>query len=177
MFARVFLTLILLCQTARADLVDKVMESSSADRAHAQAVVDAAKAVATPDISVELLLGMADVESDFDPTSVSRLIDGKRQTGPWRSDRAPKNATGNFYCGITQVKASTWKRCLAMRDVNLAMQAAVEELTYWLGRGKTIRKALQGHGCGNKGMKNACVGYAGRVLQRMRWFSGPRTQI
>lgn len=174
MFVRVFFILACLSGIARAEvLVDKVLAvgHSVPDRDFAKQVVAAALAVQTPHVPAALLLAMADLESDFDPTSTSRLIDGARQTGPWRSTRAPRGATGNFYCGITQVKAATWKECLRSRDIEVSLSKTVDELTYWLGRGKTLQKALQGYGCGNKGMNGACRKYANRVLRRARWFA------
>jgi hypothetical protein len=174
MFVRVFFILACLSALARADvLVDRVAASgySVPGRDFAAQVVAVALEVQTPQVPAALLLAMADIESDFDPTSTSRLIDGARKTGPWRSTRAPRGASGNFYCGITQVKASTWKECLRSRDIKVSLSKTVDELTYWLGRAKSMQRALQGYGCGNKGMDGACRKYANRVLRRARWFA------
>ena len=148
------------------------------DPAYVESVVLAAQSAATQDFPVELLLGLADVESDFESRSVSRLIGSARQTGTWRSSKAPKGSHGNYFCGITQAIAPTWKRCMELRDPAVAMTAGVAELQAWLKRGKSVRIALQGHGCGNAGMTGACASYATRVLRRARLFiipaPGPR---
>jgi hypothetical protein len=175
------ITILLLCaevsaQTPDPYLVSKVMaEGPVRDRAYAEAVVAAAEETATPDVPVELLLAQAWIESRFVPEATSRLIDGKRQTGVWKSLKPPKGATGNFYCGITQSVAPTWKRCLELRDPKVAMVAGIAGMEYWLKRGKTLRRALQGYGCGNIGMDGACKSYANRVMSRMRVFQRPAT--
>ena len=143
------------------------------DRAYAEAVVSAAMSVATADVPVELLLAQAWIESRFVPEATSRLIDGKRQTGAWKSTKPPKGATGNYYCGITQSVGPTWKRCLELRDPKVAMEAGIAGMEYWIKRGGTIRRGLQGYGCGNIGMDGACKGYADRVLRRMQVFQKP----
>ena len=158
------------------DLVAKVLaEGRIKDQAYAESVVLAAQAVATSDFPIELLLGLADVESDFAPTATSRLIDGARQTGEWKSNHPPKGATGNFYCGITQAMAPTWKRCLELRDPKVAMLALASELDYWFKRSGSVMGALQGHGCGNVGMQGACRPYAASVFRQARLFRGPKT--
>jgi len=138
------------------------------------AMVAAARAAATPDLPAPLLLGLADIESNFDSTATSRLVGGKRQTGPWRRTTPPPGATGNYFCGVTQAIAPTWKRCLELRDPRVAFAVGAAELTTWLRRGGTVQRALQGHGCGNAGMKGACRGYAARVLRRARYFAGSK---
>jgi hypothetical protein len=145
------------------------------DQAYAEAVVAAAEAVATTDLPAELFLAQAWAESRYVSEATSRLIDGKRQTGAWKSTKPPKGATGNYYCGITQSVAPTWKRCLELRDPNVAMAAGFEGMSHWLKRGKTLKRALQGYGCGNVGMDGACEAYARRVMARMRRFQRPAT--
>lgn len=182
MFWRISVCIVLLWASAAAAqpadpfLVSKVMaEGPVKDQAYAEAVVLAATEVATEDLPVELFLAQAWAESRFIPEATSRLIDGKRQTGVWKSTKAPKGATGNYYCGITQSVAPTWKRCLELRDPKVAMAAGLEGMKYWLKRGKTLKRALQGYGCGNIGMDGACESYARRVMARMRKFQKPAT--
>jgi len=158
--------------------VDRVLaEGRIGSRDHAEAVVIAAQAHATADFPLELLLGLADTESDFVPWSVSRLINGERVTGSYLSTKRPAGATGNFFCGITQATASTWARCLALRDIDLAYRTTVAELTAWLKRAKTVTRALQGYGCGNKGMSGSCKAYAGKVYRRARLFKLPLATV
>jgi hypothetical protein len=165
-------------QSPDPSLVAKVLaEGRIKDQVYAESVVLAAQAVATSDFPIELLLGLADVESDFAPTATSRLIDGVRQTGEWKSNHPPKGATGNFFCGITQAIAPTWKRCLELRDPKVAMTALAGELDYWLKRSGSVMGALQGHGCGNVGMQGACRPYAASVMRQARLFRVPRPTI
>lgn len=162
-------------QTAtHAELVSAAQANGAKDRSAAEAVVLAAESVATTDFPIELLLGLVDVESDFDSMATSRLVDGKRQTGSWRSSSAPPRATGNYFCGITQATAPTWKRCLELRNPQVAMTALAGELDEWLRRAGSPFKALQGHGCGNAGMTGACRSYAARVFRQARIFRAPK---
>jgi|GEM_PF-6432343 len=144
-------------------------------RAPAEALpanVAAARAAGTAQVPATLLLALARTESSYDPTSVSRLIDGARQTGPWRSTRRPPGARGNFYCGVTQAKGATWARCLALRDLDTAYRTTVVELEYWLGRcarrARAWECALAGYGAGNAGAARGTSSYARRVLVRAR---------
>lgn len=171
--ALVFCTLDAQAQPTPADLTAMVVASGAAPAA-APYFVAAARAAATPDLPTSLLLGLADIESNFDSTATSRLVGGKRQTGPWRRLTPPPGATGNYFCGVTQAIAPTWKRCLELRDPQVAFAVGAAELTTWLRRGGTVQRALQGHGCGNAGMKGACRNYAARVLRRARYFAGSK---
>jgi len=169
-----------------ADLIVRVQkEGRVKGYIQADQVVTAAELAATPDFPIDLLLAMADIESDFDPTSVSRkvgatwdpatrkCIGGHYDMGTWHSTKAPKGICGNMFCGIMQTTASSWKQCLAMRDVNLAMRTNIQSLQAWFKRGKTVQRALQGYGCGNSGMHGGCKAYAAKVFTRSRLFSMP----
>jgi hypothetical protein len=111
-----------------------------------------------------ILLAQQFIESRFDPTATSRLIGGKRQTGPWRGPEAPKGWTGNLYCGIAQTQATTWARCLALREPHAAITAQVAELRAWTAMTHgNVWKALDGYGCGMAGLTRGCGGYSTRV--------------
>jgi hypothetical protein len=147
----------------------------------AYAHIEAANAAATEQISVELLLGIAYIESRFDPTALSRIEGTARRTGRYPSTTPPArlNKRGSMFCGPLQTHATSWSRCLAMRDLKTGYAAAVEELQQWL-RDRRVRgsvpRALAGHGCGNVGVlargavTRSCNGYPGRVLAMERQF-------
>lgn len=137
------------------------------------AIVTAVETHATDVFTPALLLALVDVESDFDPTSTSRLVNGVRVTGNWRSTKRPPNAIGPYCCGVSQATGKTWSHCLALRDPDVALATTVASLVVWQRRGKTVRRALQGYGCGNAGLKGACKAYATRVFARMRLFMAP----
>lgn len=162
----------------RADaLADRVAEVyPRADDATRAANAREAVAVETSQIPAELLLALARAESGYRANSVSRLVAGRRQTGPWPSRHRPPGATGNFYCGVTQVKGSTWAKCLALRHLAAAYTAAAAELRYWLGRCARRRLpyacALAGYGGGNAGAARGTSSYATKVLalaDRLGW--------
>jgi len=126
-------------------------------------------ATADTDLDPVTLLAQMYFESRFVPASTSRLIDGKRQTGAWHSRKEPAGWAGTLYCGISQTVALTWKRCLALREPEAAIEAQVRELSNWMVRAKgDTTKALGGYGCGNAGLTNGCRNYAGRVLRLVR---------
>ncbi len=136
----------------------------------------AAQAAATDHVSAELLLGIAFVESRFDPTATSRVEGQQRRTGRYPSTAPPSglNHRASLYCGPLQTFASSWSGCMAMRDLSKAYAAGVAELEQWLAdkrvRGE-ISRALAGHGCGNHGVTTGnCNGYPGRVLWMERRF-------
>ena len=145
---------------------------------HAAAAVTAAAEAESEAISPELLLGMAFIESRFNPTSVSRVEDGERKTGPYPSRRPPKNLDRgtSLFCGPLQTYARSWARCLAMRDLETAYDAAIGELDDWL-RDRRVRgdltRALAGYGCGNHGVNTGkCNRYPQRVLAKTRRILG-----
>jgi hypothetical protein len=142
----------------------------------AYAHVEAAEAAASNQVTAELLLGIAFIESRFDPTAVSRVQGRTRRTGSYRSTSRPTqlDPRASLYCGALQTYASSWKSCLGMRDLKTAYAAAAAELGTWL-RDRRVRgditRALAGHGCGNFGVTTgSCNRYPGRVLWMERRF-------
>lgn len=135
----------------------------------AESLQHASDAIAAerPDVSAELLVAVASVESSFDPQSVSRVgADGKRVAGHWGSKRRP--GSGPYFCGILQTEAHTWKQCLAMQDPAVGYLVGAAELSAWLNDSRThwdVTLALRGYGCGNVGMTGACAAYARKVLR------------
>lgn len=142
----------------------------------AYAHVEAAEAVASEQLPIELLLAVAFVESRFDPTAVSRVQGRTRRTGRYPSTEVPAhlNPHASLFCGPLQTFASSWSTCLGMRDLKTAYTAGAVELGDWL-RDRRVRgnvtRALAGHGCGNYGVITGnCNGYPGRVLDMERRF-------
>jgi len=142
----------------------------------AYAHVEAASAAATDQIPAELLLGIAFIESRFDPTAVSRVEGGTRKTGRYLPTAAPArlDRQASLFCGPLQTYAESWPACLRLRNLDAAYAAGVAELRRWLRdprvQGNTTR-ALAGHGCGNYGViTGRCNGYPERVLSMTRRF-------
>jgi hypothetical protein len=140
--------------------------------AHVSAATDAA----TPDVSAELLLSIAFVESRFDVTATSRIEGNVRRTGAYRSTSPPRNLTGTLYCGPLQTYAKDWDDCLRMRGLLLAYRAGSDELSRWMKDSRVrgdVTRALLGHGCGNHGVTSGrCNRYPARVLHFTRRLTG-----
>ena len=134
--------------------------------------VAAARLASGGGIGVELLLAVADVESRYQPDSVSRVVDGRRVTGRWRSS-APAGR-GPRFCGVAQAQAgSDWQRCLDLRDLRAGYRAAADELRDWLRMvGGDLAAALRGHGCGWRGVRGTCRAYDRRVIRRVAAMRG-----
>lgn len=149
-------------------------------KAHIEAAHEAADEATHDEITVELLLGVAYIESRFDPTALSRVEGTTRRTGRYPSTTPPRglNQRGSMFCGPLQTHATSWESCIGMRDLKTAYRAAVTELERWLKdryvRG-SIPKALAGHGCGYRGvLTGSCNGYPSRVRAMERQFTrGP----
>lgn len=142
----------------------------------AYAHIEAAEAAASGQITAEWLLGVAFVESRFDPTAVSRVQGHTRRTGRYPSTEVPAqlDPRASLYCGPLQTFASSWPACLRMRDLKTGYAAGAAELAEWL-RDRRVRgditRALAGHGCGNYGVTTGnCNGYPERVLWMARRF-------
>jgi hypothetical protein len=129
--------------------------------------VASARLAAGGGVGVELLLAVADVESRYQPDSVSRVEAGRRVTGRW-SSIAPAGS-GPWFCGPLQAQARhSWSRCLALRDLRAGYRAAADELRDWLRMvGGDLPAALRGHGCGWRGVRGQCKGYDRRVMRRV----------
>lgn len=144
-----------------------------ADRAelHVDAAEYAAKEVDDPRITPSLLLAMARVESNYDPTATSRMVNGVRVTGMWRSTRPTGH--GKRFCGPLQtIAGDRWVDCLAQRDLYVGYLTGAKEMVFWLGAaeryrvpGDRLRAALRGHGCGIYGFRGPCNRYDVRVLR------------
>ena len=130
----------------------------------------AALAASTERVQPELLLAVAFVESRFDPTATSRVVNGHRTTGRYPSSSPPSglDTKATLFCGPLQTIATTWNECLAMRDVDHAYAAGAAELEKWLGDRRVhgdVKRALAGHGCGNFGVTTGrCNAYPTRVM-------------
>ena len=140
------------------------------DTGDALAHAHAATMAATTEISAELLLAMAFIESRFDRLGVSRIEGHKRTLGRYPSTQPPKRwrKGTSLYCGPLQTFAATWDDCMSQRDLHIAYATAAKELGNWL-RDRRVRgditRALAGYGCGNRGVRTGkCNRYQGRVL-------------
>jgi hypothetical protein len=146
----------------------------------------AAASVASGPVTTELLLGVAFIESRYNPTAVSRVVGHTRRTGPYPSLTPPArlNRRASLYCGPLQTYASSWAMCLGMRDLPTAYRAGARELQDWLADRRVrgdVRRALAGHGCGNHGVNTGgCNRYPTRVLameRRLRGGAPPQHSI
>jgi len=152
------------------------------DAEAAFAHVQAASEAATDQVSPEVLLAMAFIESRFESHTLSRVEGKRRVHGRYMPTTPPAklNKFKSMYCGPLQTRAKTWDDCLAQRnDLALAYGAGARELTNWLKdrhvRGDLTR-ALLGYGCGYHGVKTGkCNRYPGRVLWQARQFAPPRS--
>lgn len=144
----------------------------------AVAHVQAAHAAATDQVSAEILLAMAFIESRFETATVSRIEGDKRVHGRYPSTKPPTNLNkrGSIFCGPLQTRVKDWDDCLAHRsDLSLAYRAGARELTNWLRDRHVngdITRALAGYGCGYHGVRTGkCNRYPNRVLWQARQFS------
>ena len=155
-------------------VVDQVARDGKLARSDAQWVVMAAHLAATPAVPRDLLLAVGYVESRFDPTATSRVVQGMRRTGPWRS--AAVAGSGPWFCGQLQARAVRWSDCLRLRDPLTGFAAGAGEIGAWMRRTRgNMTLALRGYGCGNAGLRHRCRGYAERVMRRARHYQGGPT--
>src|SRR5690242_5591334 len=91
----------------------------------AYAHVEAATAAANDNVTAELLLGIAFVESRFDPTATSRVEGTTRRTGRYPTTEMPAglNPRASLFCGPLQTFAASWASCLGMRNLKVAYTA------------------------------------------------------
>lgn len=132
--------------------------------------VEAAQAAAIEhDIPVEILLGIAYVESRYDPRALSRkeceTADPEscvRKTGVWPKATKPPKAKPSWFCGPMQTGGYvTWDECQKMRtDVAYAYGVGAEHLRAWLddkrcaklGDDDRLHCALAGYNGGNQAL-------------------------
>lgn len=164
-----------------------MVSSLSSDQARAH--VEGATAAATKyNLSVELLLGVAYVESHYDQRALSRLECAtddlkscKRKTGVWASDKQPPEARGSWFCGPLQAGGYvSWVECQRMRaDVAYGYEAGAKELAIWMNDKRCaaltpndqLRCALAGHNAGNAGVA------AYKTLAYVNWVLDARDRV
>src|SRR6185436_1125342 len=88
------------------------------DAEDAFAHVRAAHEAATDQVSAEVLLAMAFIESRFETHTISRIEGKRRVLGRYLSTTPPKklNKRGSMYCGPLQTRAKSWDDCMAQRN-------------------------------------------------------------
>lgn len=133
---------------------------------HARLAVEAS----TPSVPAEVLIATAWRESRFDPTWVSRRVDGVRVVGRYHGATRPAGSTGNLYCGVSAATARTWRRCAELRaDDALAYREAALELERWLAdrrcRGD-LTCAVAGYQGGNRALAERRYQSARALLRR-----------
>lgn len=139
------------------------------NRETAKLHAEAAKLAESSRVSAELLLGMAFFESRYISTATSRVERGKRIGGVPKWDYPPKHTRGPYFCGVTQADArNSWRRCLELRNINIAYKQTVHELEKWLAMCKNnLYCALNGYG-GGFPLIRLGSNYPGRVIYRAR---------
>lgn len=133
--------------------------------------VEAAMAAATTEFPAELLLGIAYVESHYDPRALSRKecegVDPgscTRKTGLWLKTTKPPKARPSWYCGPMQTGGYVpWRECQKMRtDIAYAYAMGVQHLQDWhndkrcahLTDAARLNCALAGYNGGNDAVAN-----------------------
>lgn len=129
---------------------------------------------ASPEFDPALALAQAWEESCFDPSAVSRLVEGRREVGPWDKP-FPANWRGPYFCGLWQVETYTESACRKVQAFSVSFVQRVHELRAWLlwCRGG-VSCALAGYGCGIAGAQHPAMcgaapnvaPYHERVLRR-----------
>jgi len=142
--------------------------------------VEAAIAASTDEISPEVLLSIAYIESRYEPMALSRIEGKHRVLGVYLGSQPPKRwkKGTSLHCGPLQTYALTWDECVRQRDLGVAYASASKQLSTWL-RDRRVRgdltRALAGYGCGNHGVKTGkCNRYPGRVLWQARRIASNR---
>jgi hypothetical protein len=132
-------------------------------------------------IDATLLLGMAFVESRYNPLSLSRIDcvgdDCKRKTGVWTGSEKPKGAKPSWYCGVLQVGGYVpWARCVELRDLTLNYLEGAKHIQEWMDdpycrkrKGDTkLHCALLGYGGGYQAIKAWKSKYPWKVFRAQR---------
>jgi soluble lytic murein transglycosylase-like protein len=132
-------------ETAPTDQLEAALARSMPKLATTSDHVHAARAAADTievrgawyEITPEMLLAMAWVESRYVPTAVSRLeCDAAgvctRRTGNWRH-RFPARFSQPYFCGFLQAHVRTERECRAIgADIQAAYTGAVAHLVDWI---------------------------------------------
>lgn len=156
--------------------------SADQARANARAAIEAA----TDRVPVELLLGVAYVESRYNPEALSRmecstdLQNCVRKTGIWPKTVKPPKARPSWFCGPLQTGGwISWSECQKMRsDVGYAYQVGVRELSAWLddrrcarlNSAARLRCALTGYNGGNAAVAaHRSTGYRSKYARFVLW--------
>lgn len=145
---------------------------------HARAALAAGDATG---IDPETLLGMAYVESRFDPAALSWLDCSqgscRRRTGVWREPLPPPRARPTWYCGALQVGGQVpWSSCLLMRDIPTAYTLGAAHLVEWMGARECVglaaperlRCGLRGYNGGWAAIRVEAEVYPDAVLDAAR---------
>ena len=153
--------------TLEALIAALIAMSSQLPPEQARAHVEAATAAAIEhELPVELLLGIAYVESRYDERALSRMecatadrTSCVRKTGIWPHATKPPKARPSWYCGPMQSGGYVpWAECQKMRDdVTYGYQAGTKGLVAWmndsrcrrLGADAQLHCALAGYNGGN----------------------------
>ncbi len=135
--------------------------------------VFAATAASDDEVSPELLLGMAYIESRYTPDATSRIEGSTRITGVPRWSSPPSDTHGPYFCGVTQADARfSWERCTELRNIFVAYATTTKELKLWLhhplcrASDEPMRCALWGYGGGKPAIESKTSTYPSRVLSR-----------
>jgi len=158
---------------ASLQLAPKSLDEGTA-REHVVAAQAASDQTGVP---VDLLLGMAYVESRYNPLSLSR-IECKRKvcrrvTGIWTKSEHPPGARPSWFCGVMQVGGYVpWERCLELRDLKANYLEGAQHLSKWKRTSPCSRRrgdenlvcALQGYGGGWRAIEVNATRYAYHVI-------------
>lgn len=177
-------------------LVAAIISLSSVPVGRAQVHAEAAEAAALAhNIPVEVLLGIAYVESRYDPRALSRKEcesedpeSCTRKTGIWPKDTKPPKARPSWYCGPMQTGGYvSWDECQRMRtDVAYAYETGAAHLQAWLDDKRCakldadprLRCALAGYNGGNQALASYKTSkYANWVLALSARISARAAQI
>ena len=155
------------------------------DEAKAKVHVEAALlAEMKTNISADLLLSMAYLESRYNPDALSRRQckngECKRETGYWKGDVKPRWARPSWYCGVLQVGGYVpWEECVWLRkDIKANYMTSAIHLRWWTrieecrgSQKRNLQCALQGYGGGYRSIRKGRTRYANHVIRTRERFS------
>lgn len=125
----------------------------------------------TYSVSAKQLLAQAHEESRYQPDVLNGIHNGKRVRS--RIGRTPKGFTGPFFCGTTQIRATTLRACkMLTRDVRAQYMRAAQHVEDWLqycadNGTPGMRCAISGYAGGGAAtrMRGKAWRYAGRIIK------------